>query len=553
MTGVIAPPKFVNKKLRMARVVLVSLNSMRWGRTEELGVSYIGAVLRANGHDVELVAVLEDLNSEDLGNLKSALMAAKPTLVGIGCSHSAISLSAYRDITEIVRGNCPSVHLTSGGYWATFNSELLLRRIPEMDSVVVGEGEDTVVEMVRLLASGDSVEGCPGVQTRTNKLALRPTIDNLDSLPAPLRSLKRNASKQVVSISTSRGCLARCTFCNVPMWMRIHGGRQWRGRSPKSVVDEISNLHFEFGVKRFWIVDSSFEDPFPTGAERVEQIADSLIERNLQIAYYAFFRAESICDERLGQLLPKLVSSGLRRAFIGAEAGTDEDLRRFGKRARTSDVSVALRRIRTHSIVERVGFIMFSSHSTPDHLSRNLDFLAKEDLLFSTVDLLGRLELYTGSAEINRLQRDGLLNGDPGEDSFCYEFVDARVGIAATNLTSIRDEPSAQRRWEALHTAHLVVNGAGLDERAMSEPNVFQLRESLDGATREMREILTETNKQFFSKVIDMTVSKWSQRHFLQLVDTYIDGYHAEISATCDALVTEFLLEAKSRGVDVVY
>ena len=164
----------------MARALLITLHSIRWGAIEELGIGYIASVLRQCGYDAEIAFVCEDLNENDLSNLKNILDKGDVILVGIGCSHSTISLSIYRQLSRVIKGFRSNVHITCGGYWATFNAEYILGNWPELDSVVMGEGEATTIELLRCLISNTSSSNCKGLLTRDNHSSPSSPFLNLD-------------------------------------------------------------------------------------------------------------------------------------------------------------------------------------------------------------------------------------------------------------------------------------------------------------------------------------------------------------------------------------
>ena len=187
----------------MSKVALVSINSNRWGDTEEVGIGYIAAVLEEHNHAVRLFSLSEESSREELNAFRSALQSEHYSLVGFGCSHGSIPIQVYRDVISAAKNANPEIHTTCGGYWATFNTNYVLDNIPELDSVVVGEGENTVLELVKLIDSRKNPDSCTGLQTRTNEYQPRKSISDLDSLPKPIRQFAKHRSAQLVSISTS--------------------------------------------------------------------------------------------------------------------------------------------------------------------------------------------------------------------------------------------------------------------------------------------------------------------------------------------------------------
>jgi anaerobic magnesium-protoporphyrin IX monomethyl ester cyclase len=535
----------------MGNAVLISIYSQRWGPREELGVEYVAAAIENTGRSVEIVLVADD-GITGAEELEASLLTLKPTLVAVGCSHCAIDLESYKKLSTIVRNILPKTHITCGGYFATFNAKKLLDDWEELDSVIAGEGEHTATNLISILEHSESIDDCLGVITRTNFLKPRPVIQNLDELPYPRRQVKGLPRSNLFPISTSRGCMAHCTFCNVPRWTKEYGGG-WRGRSPRHIADEIQKLYSENDARRFWIVDSSYEDPYPEGFARIQAIADEIILRELPISYYVFFRAESLVRKNCQNVIQHLILSGLRRVFIGIESGTDEELKYYGKKANLEESKQALRFLKGLGLTVRTGFIMFNPYSTVETLRSNLEFMKSEGFLDSTADLMTRLELYTGSVELTRLKKNHLLIDDPWNKPYAYRFLNPRIEAPANALNSLRDLNNPEHRWESIHTAKLVASGAlhtlPVIEHDFMHERALVLKRDID----EMSDTLAQANEAFFLEIIEMAEVSWSEIRFKELVETYIDGYQSQIGATCDALVQAFLLEARKHKIDVIF
>lgn len=530
--------------------LIVSLFSVAWKAREELGAAYVAAALERDGRTVGMVLVGDD-HSTGFDSLRQLLIQLQPSLVGIGCSHAAFKLETYQSVSRLIREIVPTAHVTAGGYHATFNAVRLLASWLDLDSVVIGEGEETVVEMMARLDEGRSIYGCPGVRTRREGFRARPPTAELDTLAPPLRNPTGVHSSTMVSISTSRGCTAHCTFCNVPRWTREHGGG-WRGRSPVSVVNEVAALYAS-GARRFWIVDSSYEDPIPSGFVRMREIADLLIERRLPISYYVFMRAESLLNEGAESLLRHLIASGLRRIFIGVESGRAADLVSFAKSATPDDSQRAIELVERCGIVVRTGFIMFTPQSSFTTLRLNLSYMKSCGFLASTADLMTRLELYAGAAVVNTLSRQRLLAGDCWDSPFAYRFVEPRLEPLAHALGRLRWVERPDFHWESLHLGRQLGRSALLDAHVSSNKRLRLCTEAFNRDVEELWQLQTDANEVFFTELLNLAESGWNVETFQSLVRRDIEGVHYEVGETCDTLMRAFMLEMEKGHVDIVY
>jgi len=203
---------------------------------------------------------------------------------------------------------------------------------PNIDFVVIGEPEQTVLELVGVLEQGnvESLKKVRGIAFIKNGKTIitppRPLIQDLDSLPFPARHLLPMATyfaavkenplrgeicKPWTAMITSRGCPHKCIFCSNHIVM----GRKWRARSPENVVDEIEQVVNTYHVKQL-----DFEDDNLTlDKKRMETICDLIVERGIDIEWYTpnGVRADGL-DENL---LTKMAESGCKKIRIAPESG----------------------------------------------------------------------------------------------------------------------------------------------------------------------------------------------------------------------------------------
>jgi anaerobic magnesium-protoporphyrin IX monomethyl ester cyclase len=247
-----------------------------------------------------------------------------------------------------------------------------------VDYVIVGEPEETMVELARCIEAGIWA-GVKGVALRSFGKASFPRdrapIGSPDGLAFPLRpSLD---SERTVSVLASRGCYNRCSFCLVPALDQ--GKTMWRGRTPENVAAEISQLVC-LGKKDFYFVDPNFVGPGKAGKETALELACRLADLGIT------FGMETRANDVTYGLMRKLVEAGLTRLLLGIESGGPCVLKRLGKHASISGNEQAITTVREAGLEPEIGFIMFDAASTLDDIVQNLKFLQRNRLL----DRLGR-------------------------------------------------------------------------------------------------------------------------------------------------------------------
>ncbi len=271
------------------------------------GLTSIAAYLESRKHDVILA------NYSSYGYRKAAQSAAseKPDIIGV----SLFSFNRHDSLLFIreVRPLLPNAKIVVGGPHASFLSGELLKRYPEIDAVIEGEGEEVFLEYVDSLERG----------VHQGNILKGKRITDIDSLPNP--SLFRgktpgiNKNEQYKVIITSRGCPNDCTFCSSPAFW----SRRVTFRSAESIVDEIEYVHKKYGIIYFSIRD----DNFTLRKDRVLTVSQMLKERSLYLMWNCQARVDSIDLE----MLVAMKRSGLEHIQYGVESGSPRILKRYNK------------------------------------------------------------------------------------------------------------------------------------------------------------------------------------------------------------------------------
>lgn len=411
---------------------------------EHLGVALMAAVLRRAGFGARIYEVKRGKEKEVINEL----VDYSPQLA----CFTLMSLNVPSCITfcDLLKMHLPEVLIACGGPAGTYASFEVLRQVPGADIVAVGEGEPLIFDLVQRLYLKQGLEDCPGICYRQPDGTLRqntnrPLMHNLDDLPLPVRDQfeMHGNHLEYMRVSTSRGCVARCTFCSAPnISNRVQKGRAWRARSPELVLDELEYLVNRYNFRTFDFVDSTFEDPDGgrIGKTRIERIARGILERGLDIYYNCCMRAENWSDDD-HDLLELLVQSGLEKVNVGVESGTASELKLWDKLATVEDNIRIIRLLKEHGIYLAMGFIQFHPYATVDSLKSNADFLRRH-AGHNLRRLTERLEIYPGTVIVGKMERDGLLDTDylTTLNPYGYKFEDERVQRLAVHFAALYND-----------------------------------------------------------------------------------------------------------------
>jgi anaerobic magnesium-protoporphyrin IX monomethyl ester cyclase len=303
-----------------------------------LGLMYIAAVLDEAGYNVEILdAFMTDLPFRRNGDIievgmpyeriKEEIQRRKPDIVGIANPFTSQVEHAVR-VADIVKEVDPTILTVVGGPHVTVVPTEFLEETKNVDIVAIGEGEYTMLDIVRFYEGNKKIDDIQGIAHRRNgKVVLnspRPFIEDLDELPYPAYHLVdmeqylspktieyRSFQKRALSMVTSRGCPFNCSFCSV----HLHMGKTFRAHSVDYVVDHIEHLVNEYHVKTIYFED----DNLTFDIKRFEAICDKIIERNIKFQWETpnGVRADYLTLE----LLKKMKKTGCQSVFVGIESG----------------------------------------------------------------------------------------------------------------------------------------------------------------------------------------------------------------------------------------
>ncbi len=295
-----------------------------------LGLAYLAAVARAGGHEV----FVEDQYASRLGSREVAesILRLEADLLGVSCMSP--NMPTVREVIGMVKSKRPEIHITLGNVHATFFARELIEHLP-VDSVVLGEGEDTFAELLEKLAAGASLEEVAGLLLRHDGAALatppRPLIENLDRLPRPAWDIFKLGDYpaparlpirgHTLAIQAARGCPWNCDFCSQNLF-----SKGVRRRSLEAVVDEISWLHHELGVSAFGFQDAVF----PLSEKEGLRFCRLLAEKGLKgkIRWFTETRPDLVSFE----LLKQMKEHGCAFIMYGFESASARLLDECGKK-----------------------------------------------------------------------------------------------------------------------------------------------------------------------------------------------------------------------------
>ena len=348
------------------------------------GMLCLAAEARRQGHAVKLL----NLSGLPWKTVARCLRELEADVYGLSCftaNRRGVALTA-----RVLREHHPASHIAVGGPHVTALPLEMLRHHPEIDTVVVGEGEATFSELVTRLDDG---RGIPGLAGAAYRLAsgpelgpARPPIADLDSLAPPQPHYDSHI------VMTSRGCPSRCTFCAADVvW-----GRSYRVHSVPYVLDALETLLPRLPVKMLQIKD----DTFAARPKRAIELCQGIRDRGLSFLWSCDTRA----DKMSAEVLEAMRLAGCQRLSVGVESGSPEILRNINKRISPDKMLEATERARAVGMQVRY-YMMIGNHGeTAATFQESLDFVqrARPHQAMYTY-----LSLYPGTKDFERAEEAG--------------------------------------------------------------------------------------------------------------------------------------------------
>lgn len=345
-----------------------------------LGIVSLATYLRKHGYESRLC---DSTFFSNFNHLEEDLRTYRPDIVGF----SMLTLFAHRlpELAAMARTIVPQSLIIAGGPHVTADVASVLA-VPEIDLCVMGEGERTLLELVRAVEKGtrdfSELRGIAlrGENGATRLSAPQPFIENLDDVGEPDRSLLPSMPQYLsfptcfpyfmphTYMLTTRGCPFSCTFCQ-PMLSRQFGAKI-RQRSPGSVVREIEHLTDTYGLKSLYFADETFLANRAWAA----QVCAGIRQRGLhrRMVFMAQTNVRTFDDETA----EFMHSSGFIMTLFGAESGNDRLLSEVYKKPQTrKHIEDAFAAARRHGMITEASLIIGAVEETTESLQDTISMV----------------------------------------------------------------------------------------------------------------------------------------------------------------------------------
>jgi radical SAM superfamily enzyme YgiQ (UPF0313 family) len=394
--------------------------------TPPLGIAYLASMLLKNGNEVECIDaiglrvdqiiqegdyVIQGLTIDEIIDR----IPSKTDCIGVSCMFSQDWLY-FRKLLKAIRARFPETLLVIGGEHVTALPEFSLRDCPVVDLCVLGEGEETFVDVVNRMHQPELLYKTPGIAfvDHQGQFVLGPPrarIKDVDQIPYPAWDLvplepyleTRNGHGvflgRTMGIIATRGCPYQCTFCSNPTMY----GKGYHARTPSDVLDEI-----EYYMHRYNATNIDFYDlTMILKKSWVIEFCEEIERRGLKFTWQlpTGTRSEVVDDD----VAPWLYRTGCRNITYAPESGDPETLERIKKKVKIPKLFESVRASLRAGINVKCNIVIGFPHETRANIMRTILFCWR--MAISGVHDVGifLFSPYPGSQLFRELQEEGVI------------------------------------------------------------------------------------------------------------------------------------------------
>lgn len=352
--------------------------------TFPLGLAYISSVLKKEKYDVDCFNMNHyEGTSKDI--LTKKLDSKKYDIVCLG--GNALDYPILELLIKTIKLHKTKPIIVLGGPVITTETELIFKSL-KPNFGVIGEGEETIVELVNAISKKLNYDNIQGIiYSKKNKIIItqeRKGVNDLDSLPLPdyegfgfeeklentytndsLESTLNNSKPRVYPILASRSCPFQCTFC-------YHQGN-FRIRKMKNVIDEI-----RYAVKKYKIsVLSIYDDCFSSNKERLLEFCKEITKLQKELTWELSWGCQLIVNTVDEKMLKIMKDSGCVMISYGFESFSTDVLKSMKKYITPKQIDFAFKSTLKQKIVVQANFIFGDIAETKETSKITLDYWEK--------------------------------------------------------------------------------------------------------------------------------------------------------------------------------
>ncbi|MEE8423935.1 MAG: radical SAM protein [Thermodesulfobacteriota bacterium] len=406
------------------------------------GLAYVAAVYKRAGHDV--VIYNQDVYHYPEEHLTAYLKNNHFDIIGISVIAGYYQYRKLLKISKAINAVPNRPFYILGGHGPAPEPEFFLKETGA-DLIVIGEGEQTALEIIEMLESRKKLPEVKGIAyLKDGKLVKtwsQPLIQDIDDIPLPayelfpmdhyalLRMPNINDTDRCVPMLSGRGCTFTCNFC-----YRMDKG--FRPRSIEGIIEEINLLKKDYHVNYIAFAD----ELLMSSMKRTVELCEAFLKAKLNIRWS--------CNGRLNYAKPRVLKlmkeAGCVFLNYGIESMDDQALKNMNKALTVKQIIEGIENTIAAGMSPGYNIIFGNIGENKESLRKGVEFLLKYDD-HSHLRTIRPVTPYPGSPLYYYAIEKGLLKD--AEDFYKRKHVNS--DLLAVNFTDMTDDEFHQALFEA--------------------------------------------------------------------------------------------------------
>ena len=365
-------------------------------------------------------------------------------VVGVGVIGGYYQYRKLLKISDAINNSKQRPFYIIGGHCPSPEPEYFLKKT-QADAIVIGEGENTIVELLEVVSNKRSLDNIKGIafmdgdNIKINED--RPLIENIDTIPFPAYHLfpiyfyrlirMPNANKMdfVLPVLSGRGCTFKCTFC-----YRMDEG--FRQRFNESIIEEVNLLKKDYAIT--YVIFS--DELLMSSKEKTISLCEAFLKADLNIRW--------TCSGRLNYAKPDILKLMKRAGCVfinyGIEAMDDLVLKNMNKGLTIKQIIEGIESTISAGIRPGLNILFGNIGDNKETLSRAVEFLLKYDD-GAQLRTIKPVTPYPGS----HLYHTAIDNGFIKDCEDFYENKHLNSDLLTVNFTELSDDAFHKCLFEA--------------------------------------------------------------------------------------------------------
>ena len=425
------------------RILLIVYDNSSHIHYFPIGTAYIASVLRKEGYEIEIYN--QDVHHYPEEHLTDYLNNNYFDIIGFGVIAGYYQYRKLLKISKAINAskNKPEYYIL-GGHGPSPEPEYFLKKTGA-DVAVIGEGEETIVELVNAISNKNPLNTIKGIAYRNGEQIVitdrRSVIHAIDNIPWPaydmfpieyyrlLREAHCTNKDFFMPVLSARGCTFRCNFC-----YRMDEG--YRARDPEAIIEEIKFLNKSYGINYIEFAD----ELLMSSKARIIELCEAIIKSTLGFKWF--------CSGRLNYATPEVLemmkNAGCVFINYGIESFDDIALRNINKGLTTKQIISGIEATLKAGISPGYNIIFGNTGETKETLNKDVEFLLKYDN-GAQLRTIRPVTPYPGSPLYYYAIEKGLLKD---VEDF-YENKHVNSDLLSVNFTDMSNEEFHENLMEA--------------------------------------------------------------------------------------------------------